>query len=319
MLEIIIFILSLIGLTFTAMLSVLIFHLKILFKANNVTIVDSSKPLNIDTLNQELETFGFAFNKEQDLFFSIMNAWQREYGYGKPYDEIAPLICLIFDCEPIVFEYDNRKWLIEFWKGQYGMTTGAEVGIYVTEDEDSSIDNTIFNSINDSELMPISYTLRKNNDVILSRHGRHWWLTGFKLGLFSKPTELTMDIMINFENRDMRDAFIEGLKKLGYALDDILVNDTIVNLTFKKPHAKQPILKNRLITYIVQRYNKHNCKLYNSYTKNYDNTLDKLNFIREQIPVMYKQIMNLGGSEQLLKGFIPTNKKWFYYLKGVII
>ena len=32
----------------------------------------------------------------------------------------------IIDCEPIYFSYGGKRWLIELWKGQYALTTGAE-------------------------------------------------------------------------------------------------------------------------------------------------------------------------------------------------
>ena len=37
---------------------------------------------------------------------------------------------MIIDCEPVRFYYGGKKWLIELWKGQYGMTTGCEIGVY---------------------------------------------------------------------------------------------------------------------------------------------------------------------------------------------
>lgn len=69
------------------------------------------------------------------------------------------------DCEPIYFQYDGRRWLIEFWKGQYGITTGAEVGVYVTDKKDVDIpgifSGTFYESISDNELLQIEYVLKK--------------------------------------------------------------------------------------------------------------------------------------------------------------
>jgi len=44
------------------------------------------------------------------------------------YDEAAAPLGMIVDCEPIHFEYKGKRWLIQFWKGQYDLPTGAEVG-----------------------------------------------------------------------------------------------------------------------------------------------------------------------------------------------
>ena len=75
---------------------------------------------------------GFDYNAEKDIFYSAKDAWQKNFGYCHLYDVSAPLFCMIIDTEPIKFYYNNKNWLISFWKGQYGMVTGAEIGIYYT-------------------------------------------------------------------------------------------------------------------------------------------------------------------------------------------
>ena len=77
-------------------------------------------------INDDLEPYGFAYDSETDDFYSTMYPWQRQFGYCSLYDEAAPALSLIFDSEPIYFDYKGKHWLIQFWKGQYGVTTGAE-------------------------------------------------------------------------------------------------------------------------------------------------------------------------------------------------
>lgn len=284
-----------------------------LMKLDKTIQTDLLNPIDEDELNAEIKPFGFKYTLNQDIFFSLMHPWQREYGYCRSYDEAAPLLCMIIDSEPIYFDYDNRKWLIELWKGQYGMTTGAEIGIYVANNENDYIDNiideVIYDSVSDNELLHMSYILNKKGNALLTRNDKHWWLTGFKLGEFSKPSELIMHIEITLKNEEMRDAFINGLKKAGYKDKDIKIFFNTVYLTFNKPHTKQPITRNKFITYIMQKYNKNNCKLYNSITKEYDNSLDKINYIRSKFPMMYSQIMNNNNMERLYKNYRPTKKK----------
>jgi hypothetical protein len=59
-----------------------------------------------------------------------MDALQRKAGYCWNYDRAAPIFNMIIDCEPICFKYGGAKWMIELWKGQYGIMTGAEIGVY---------------------------------------------------------------------------------------------------------------------------------------------------------------------------------------------
>src|SRR5690554_5362892 len=88
------------------------------------------------SFNKFLEPYGFAYDPYKDLFYSNLDAWQRDKGYCRLYDEAAAPLSMIMDCEPIYFEYDNKRWLIQFWKGQYGMTTKVEIGVYNTDKPD---------------------------------------------------------------------------------------------------------------------------------------------------------------------------------------
>ena len=84
---------------------------------------------------------------------------------------------MIFDCEPVTFSYAGKRWLIELWKGQYGITTGAEIGVYNTEREDIDTDKfkgTFYENITNDEMLKLSYILRKNGRAILRRKALHW-------------------------------------------------------------------------------------------------------------------------------------------------
>ncbi|MEW5785407.1 MAG: DUF4474 domain-containing protein [Bacillota bacterium] len=79
-----------------------------------------------------LAGLGYAYDADQVIFYSTLEAWQRSFGYCRLYDEAAPLLSMIIDCEPVHFEYRGRQWLIQFWKGQYALTTGCEIGVYLS-------------------------------------------------------------------------------------------------------------------------------------------------------------------------------------------
>lgn len=254
-------------------------------------------PLDTEELNNDLKPYGFAYDPEQEIFFSIMEAWQRQHGYCKSYDLMSPFINLIFDSEPIYFDYDNRRWLIEFWKGQYGMTTGGEVGVYVSskeEDRTKTPDLIIYDSVSNDELLPISFILKKNGYPIFTRSDTHWWVTGFKLGEFSKPSQLSMDITIEFKDEDMCKAFVSALKKTGYKDAEIQINNNLVSITFAKPHTRKPFTLTKIGVSYAQATNKRNCSIYNYMTRHYSNTLDKLNYIKQKYPILYKQMLNIS-------------------------
>lgn len=75
---------------------------------------------------------GFAYNAKKDIFYSTKNAWQKNSGYTHVYNVMSPIFMMIIDTELVRFYYNNKNWLITFWKGQYGIVTGAEIDVYCT-------------------------------------------------------------------------------------------------------------------------------------------------------------------------------------------
>lgn len=272
-----------------------------------ITDVIGSDQEQLEELNKDLKLFGFAYDPSQDIFYSLNECWQRKFGYCRLYDEASATLSMIIDCEPIHFRYNGKKWLLEFWKGQYGMTTGGEVGIYYTTAPDINIpdifNGTFYYSVKDEDRINMSFTLKKNGNVLLSRSGYHWWLTGFKLGEFSQPSELTMDIVLDMHNRQMAEAFVRGLKETGYGEDEFMLKGRRVFIHFDNPHTQQPFTKNPLTVNLMQSNNRSFCEAYHYLTSSYVNTLDKIAHIKQQAPHMYNHIINMGKPHQVFESF----------------
>ena len=153
-----------------------------------ITDLIGTSPEQLEELNQDLKPFGFAYDYTQDMFYSLMNGWQRSFGYFRLYDEASATFSMIIDCEPIYFNYRGMKWMIEFWKGQYGMTTGGEVGVYYTSGQDLNIpgifNGTFYYCVKDEHRIDMSFALRKNGNLLFTRSAYHWWITGFNLAEF---------------------------------------------------------------------------------------------------------------------------------------
>jgi hypothetical protein len=256
-------------------------------------------------LDKAIETAGYSYDQKQDIFYSNMDAWQRNMGYCRLYDEAAAPFGMIVDCEPIYFEYEEKKWLIEFWKGQYDLTTGCEIGVYTSAGPDLNIkglfNGTFYNCARDEERLQMSLILKKNGKTLFTRKGKHWWLTGFKLGEFSDPSELTIDLIITLKDEKMRNAFLKGLKMAGYLKEEIFVKGNTVGLKFNKPRTSQPISRKTKTDWIIQRKNKLLCDNYQDITKSYNNFPDKIRAIQEQAPGIYEKIIKIGNNEHLYR------------------
>ncbi len=193
---------------------------------------------------------GFKYDPTQDIIYSRMNAWQRYFGYAYAYDLAAPAtISAIIDCEPIFFRYKKRDWMIELWKGQYGLETGGEVGVYICKKPllnqvlgkrpHDPENGKFFDCVGNRRKLKMSFNLKHNGETLFKRGPeKHWWLTGFKWGVLSLPGELTMDLSITFPSNKMCTVFVKALEKAGY--EDIDINEKSVSFTFDKPVTYQP-------------------------------------------------------------------------------
>jgi hypothetical protein len=210
------------------------------------------------TLAKTVYAAGFMYDDRQNIIFSRMDALQRRLGYAYGYDELAPMANMIIDCEPIFFDYGGKSWMIEFWKGQYGLMTGCEIGVYTRSPQSSGpslsfLDATVgrrprdsnplhsrfFECASDADLLQMAFDLSKRGQKLFSRGPeKHWWLTGFKWGELSNPDDLSMDLTITFPNPEMMEAFKQALIGLGYGYSASGINS--VRLVFGRPHTYQP-------------------------------------------------------------------------------
>ena len=205
-----------------------------------------------------VDAAGFRYDPRQDIIYSKMYPLQRNFGYAYGYDAAALLMAAIIDCEPIFFDYNGKTWMIELWKGQYGLETGCEIGVYNRTIGSTSfvygiLDATVgkrpgdpnpsrnlfFDCASDSELLLMSSTLYRNGQKVFSRGPeKHWWLTGFKWGLLSEPQDLTMDVSIECLDSVMKTALVNSLAGMGY--QNVQTNGNTVSFKFDTPKTHQP-------------------------------------------------------------------------------
>jgi hypothetical protein len=211
------------------------------------------------TLAKVVYTAGFTYDDRQNIILSRPDALQRRLGYAYGYDDLAPTASMIIDCEPIFFDYGGKSWMIEFWKGQYGLMTGCEIGVYTRSQQASGpyyafLDATVgrrpkdpdgshsrfFDCASDADLLEMSFDLSRRGQKLFSRGPeKHWWLTGFKWGELSNPDDLSMNLTITFPNPDMTEAFKQALIRLGYGYDPLGSRNSI-RVVFDRPRTYQP-------------------------------------------------------------------------------
>lgn len=246
-------------------------------------------------INQAVAPFGFEYKLSQDIFTSRIDAWQKECGYCSLYDQNAPFFHMIFDCEPIYFDYDNATWLVEFWKGQYGITVGCEIGIYKADRiiPENERKKTLFHSVPETMLPVFSITFLKNAFPISRMCAAHWWLTSFSPGHYTEPENLTMKIAVTFSSEAMCKAFLSGLKEAGYRSPNLYISGSSVAFTFSGPHSPQPFLRRSLYGRWIQKKNRLLVRLFLQATKPFCFTTDRLLLLYEYLPFLFRHLLKL--------------------------
>lgn len=256
---------------------------------------------SLELLDEVLEPAGFAYDPVQRIFYSRMNGWQRRYGYCRAYDEAAAHFSMIFQCEPFYFYYDNKEWLLEFWKGQYGMTTGGEVGLYFREktpfSEDSKTRHTaLFQAAEEKDFPLVSMRLLKKEQELFRRSSRHWWLTGFVLGEFSKPKQLRMETRLCFKNPAMAQAAAKAIRLAGYERAQVTLFHNCVYFRFEKPKTRQPFFQKKLFVLFKQLRNYILCKQYRKFIGNVEEVPEKLLSLKQKRPKLFRKLLQIGGN-----------------------
>lgn len=244
-----------------------------------------------EILDDIIGPFGYSYVPAQDIITSRIDAWQREFGYRAFFDKTASFAGMVIDCLPVYFDYQDRTWLIEFWKGQYGMNTGCEIGVYyadriLNEDE---LEHRLFQSVCDEDMLKLSFTLSEDNTNLAQLCAEHWWLTAFLPGYFSYPSDLTLYASVTLQSCEMAKAFANGLVRAGYRNDEIRLCGSTVSFTFSKSAPICGRLR-RLRIRIVQWINRLWCKIYRFITRPFKLTIDRLLYLYYYLPFIFRRI-----------------------------
>lgn len=245
-------------------------------------------------LDELIAPFGYAYLQAQDIFTSRLDVWQREFGYCTLYDKSALRFNMIFDCLPVYFNYEGRTWLLELWKGQYGINTGAEIGVYYADRilDRSEYHHTLFQSVEDCDMPALSFHLFRKGAQIADVCARHWWLTAFSMGRFSEPADLYMHACITFAAPAMAHAFIKGLINAGYPKDDIHLNCNTVTFSFTKSDMRWNCF-DRLWMRIAQCVNRFWCKVYLFVTRPFCLSIDRILYLYYYLPVIFRKMFRI--------------------------
>lgn len=263
-------------------------------------------------LNTILEPFGYCYVHGQDLISTRNDAWQRQAGYTAFFDRAALHFHMVFDALPVYFDYHGRTWLIELWKGQYGICTGAEVGVYHANRllSPKEYSTAHFQAVSDGERLPVAFTLLKGEKVLATMSHTTWWLTAFLPGVFTRPSELSMETAVSFPSQEMLHRFMEALNAAGQEMEALrfscCCHGLQAHIRYSCGCPSSPICPEhssclrRLRIRWIQLCNRFFCLVYRRITRPFDCTLDRILFLYELLPFILRRML------RRLKGDLRT-------------
>ena len=246
-------------------------------------------------LNELVEPLGYNYYSKQDIFSSRLDAWQKDFGYGAIYDRGAPYFNMVFDSYPVYFDHDGKTWLIEFWKGQYGINTGAEIGIYHADRLLSEAEYQVahFSAADEHETLSCSLHLCMADDTYVQLSEKHWWLTAFLPGVFSRPGDLRLKAALYFPNEEMLNAFYNGLCKAEYPAEQITIQNLCLSFTFHRPMPVHYGLFTRFHRRFSQCLNRMYCRLFVWITRPFLCTEDRVLYLYFYLPFCFRRLMRM--------------------------
>ncbi len=151
------------------------------------------------------------------------NAWQSNFGFNEGYDSMAPVTMMYYDTVRTKFVYDNKEWLVQLWKGQYGYAfVGGEVGVYTRK---TGSVGTHFNCAKKEDWLKMEmcfmwdeYQNGNYRPVFNRPYTDYWWCTGFVVGFDGGVNRHQFRLVthITFKDVEMADAFCEAFEKNGF-------------------------------------------------------------------------------------------------------
>lgn len=199
---------------------------KILSAIYPVNVVKNSNVIRNLLENRQILSYQYSYVDDY-YYTNDKDNWQENLGFARIYDLVAPYIALEYDYTRVFFNYDNKDFMIQLWKGQYGyLFYGGEIGVYSRTPNGKTDGILTFYGKAYEEYWPyMEMSLYHQN--ILGKYEReftrdydkYWWCTGFKSGhlrVVEPADELRIVARLTLRDNEMADKFAQGLTDCGF-------------------------------------------------------------------------------------------------------
>ena len=174
------------------------------------------------------QILSYKYSYQDDYYYANdKQSWQKAMGFSKFYDLVAPYALLETDYLRVKFPYGGKDYMIQFWKGQYGLLFyGSEIGIYTKKHSDKADGTfTLYQCASKDDFLLMDMTLYHDATgfgtyvrQFTRPYDNYWWCTGFKAGhlrVEEPARELRVESRITLKDDEMATQFCNALEQCG--------------------------------------------------------------------------------------------------------
>ena len=203
-------------------------------KADGLTLTDEIELYVVRRSNgirdflKNRQVLSYKYSYQDDYYYANdKQSWQKAMGFSKFYDLVAPYALLETDYLRVKFPYGGKDYMIQFWKGQYGLLFyGSEIGIYTKKHSDKADGTfTLYKCASKDDFLNMDMTLYHDTTgfgtyvrQFTRPYDNYWWCTGFKAGhlrVEEPASELRLESRITLKDDEMATQFCSALEQCG--------------------------------------------------------------------------------------------------------
>lgn len=192
-----------------------------------VKVVENEDPLK--SYLEQHHVFSFRYDYQNNCYYANdKNSWQKDFGFMRIYDILAPYCGMEYDYIRVFFTYENEDFMLQLWKGQYVAYYGCEVGLYSKEHDGKAVNDFTFFTAAEQQYWPtmdvsLYHQVEEGSDeyefVFKRPVGKYWWCTGFYEGELRQKEpadELRVVSTLTMDSEEMAALLSDGLQKCGF-------------------------------------------------------------------------------------------------------
>lgn len=186
----------------------------------------------IDWVFDNVSILGFMMDPRKGLAYNTKDPFQRIFGFNIVYEALQPVAGVFCDTLHIKFNYDNRDWMLQLWKGAYlySACTGGEIGLY-NKPETRKAEH--YDCAREADWIGMEMTIyNKERHLFTRTYDQGWWLTGYRFsylqGFIDKPREkCLMQAKLVLDDDEMAGLVAEQLDEIGFTkTESLALHDT---------------------------------------------------------------------------------------------